>query len=122
MSTLVFVEHNGDQLSQGPLGVLAKAADLDSDVAAVLVGGIEVKALATEVGAFGASTVHVAEGEAFEQPLAQPRVDVMANVVRAGGYDTVLFSNSVLAADVAGRSGGEARRRAQLGPCRPRAQ
>src|SRR6185437_10008285 len=29
------------------------------------------------------------------------RVDVLARVVQAGGYDTVLFANSVLAADVA---------------------
>jgi len=35
------------------------------------------------------------------QPLPQPRVDVLAHVVQAGGYDTVLFANSVLAADVA---------------------
>jgi len=102
MSTLVFVEHNGDELCRGPLGVLAKAGELDDDVAAVLVGGIEVKALASEVGTFGAATVHVAEGDAFTQPLAQPRIDVLAHVVREGGYDTVLFSNSVLAADIAG--------------------
>ena len=35
------------------------------------------------------------------QPLPQPRVDVLAQVVEEGGYDTVLFANSVLAADVA---------------------
>src|SRR5207237_8125677 len=35
------------------------------------------------------------------QPLPQPRVDVLAQVIDEGGYDTVLFANSVLAADVA---------------------
>ena len=50
---------------------------------------------------YGATTVHVAEGDEFEPPLPQPRVDVLEAVVRDGGYDTVLFSNSVLAADVA---------------------
>ncbi len=102
MSTLVFVEHHGDELCKGPLGLLAKAAEFDQDVAAVIVGGPEVKALAPEVGKFGAATVHVAEDGSLDPPLPQPRVDVVAEVMRQGGYDTVLFSNSVLAADVAG--------------------
>src|SRR5204863_7312153 len=36
-----------------------------------------------------------------DAPLPQPRVDVLAKVVEQGGYDTVLFAASVLAADVA---------------------
>ena len=102
MRALVFVEHHRDELSKGSLGVLTKAADLDREVAAVIVGGPEVKALASEVGGFGATTVYVAEDESFDPPLPQPRVDVLAKVVRDGGYDAVLFSNSVLAADIAG--------------------
>ncbi|HEX6701805.1 MAG TPA: electron transfer flavoprotein subunit alpha/FixB family protein, partial [Gaiellaceae bacterium] len=38
---------------------------------------------------------------ALEAPLPQPRVDVLERVIEAGGFDTVLFANSVLAADVA---------------------
>src|SRR6266540_1888239 len=34
-------------------------------------------------------------------PLSQPRVDVLAQVVRDKGIDTVLFANSVLGADIA---------------------
>jgi electron transfer flavoprotein alpha subunit len=45
--------------------------------------------------------VYVAEDDSLEPPLPQPRVDVLARVVRDGGYETVLFANSVLAADVA---------------------
>jgi electron transfer flavoprotein alpha subunit len=101
MSILVFVEHHRDELCKGPLGVLAKAADLENEVAAVIIGGTEVKALASEVGRFGAAMVYVAEDGSFDPPLPQPRVDVLAEVVRDGGYDTVMFSNSVLAADVA---------------------
>jgi electron transfer flavoprotein alpha subunit len=101
MSTLVFLEHHGGELEKGSLGVLSKAAGLGAgDVAAVLVGG-GVGALAPTVGSYGASTVHVAEDESLEPPLPQPRVDVLAKVVQDGGYDTVLFANSVLAADVA---------------------
>jgi electron transfer flavoprotein alpha subunit len=99
MSTLVFVEHHGGELQKGSLGVLGKAAQL-GDVSAVLVGG-GVKALAPEAATFGASKVYVADDDTLEPPLPQTRVDVLANVVEDGGYDTVLFANSVLAADVA---------------------
>jgi electron transfer flavoprotein alpha subunit len=100
MSILVFLEHHGGALEKGSLGVLAKAATLGDDVSALLVGG-GVKALAAEAGAYGAKKVYVAEDDALEPPLPQPRVDVLAQVVRDGGFDTVLFANSVLAADVA---------------------
>jgi electron transfer flavoprotein alpha subunit len=101
MSVLVFLEHHGTELQKGALGVLGKAATLgDGEVAAVLIGG-GVKALATEAGAYGATKVHVAEDTSLEPPLPQPRVDVIAKIVQDGGYDTVLFANSVLAADIA---------------------
>jgi electron transfer flavoprotein alpha subunit len=101
MATLVFLEHHGDQLQQGALGVLAKAASLgDGDVGAV-VAGPGSKALAGEAGKFGAVKVWVCEDEDVAQPVPQPRVDVLAQVIDDGGYDTLLFANSVLAADVA---------------------
>ena len=99
MSTLVFLEHHGDEIQKGSLGVLTKAASL-GDADAVLVGG-GVKALAAEAGRHGAATVHVAEDDSLEPPLPQVRVDALAKVVRDAGYDTVLFANSVLAADIA---------------------
>ena len=101
MRTLVFLEHHENELQKGPLGVLAKAASLgDSDVAGVIAGA-DVGALASEAGKFGASKVWLADDRALAAPLPQPRVDVLANVVREGGYDTVLFAASVLSADVA---------------------
>jgi electron transfer flavoprotein alpha subunit len=96
---LVFVEHHGNELQKGSLGVLAKAARL-GEVSAVLIGG-GVKSLAREAAKYGATTVHVAEDDSLEPPLPQARVDVLAKVVQEGGYDTVLFANSVLAADIA---------------------
>jgi len=101
MSSLVFLEHHGSELQKGSLGVLAKAATLgDGEVAAVLVGA-GVTELAAEAGSYGASKVYVADDDAYEPPLPQVRVDVLAKVVADGGYDTVLFANSVLSADVA---------------------
>jgi len=99
MATLVFLEHHGGELQKGALGVLAKAASL-GDASAILVGA-GVTPLAAEAGSYGAAKVHVADDASLESPLPQPRVDVLAQVVRDGGYDTVLFANSVLAADVA---------------------
>ena len=100
MPTLVFLEHHGDELQKGSLGVLAKAAQLGGDVTAVLVGG-SVKGLASQAGKYGAAKVVVAEDASYEPPLPQPRVDVLAKVVEDGGYDTVFFANSVLSADIA---------------------
>jgi len=101
MPVLVFLEHHGSELQKGALGVLTKAASLgESDVGAVLVGG-GVRALAAEAGAYGATSVYVADDASLDPPLPQTRVDVLAKVVEDHGYDTVLLANSVLAADVA---------------------
>ena len=102
MKVLVFLEHNGKELLKGPLGVLGKASALGADeVAAVLVGGETVSGLASEAGRFGAGKVYLAEGEELDAPLPQARIDVLERVVTTSGSDTVLFSNSVLTADVA---------------------
>lgn len=102
MTVLVFLEHHDDQIEKGSLGVLTKASALgDGGVAAVLVGGPNLKPLALEAARFGASKVYIAEGSSLDSPLPQPRVDVIEEIVDAGGYDTVLLSNSVLAADIA---------------------
>jgi electron transfer flavoprotein alpha subunit len=80
--------------------VLSKAASLGGDVAGVVIGS-GVRAIADEAGKFGAARVYVADDQQLEAPLPQPRVDVLARLVRDKGIDTVLFANSVLAADVA---------------------
>jgi electron transfer flavoprotein alpha subunit len=101
LSTLVFLEHHNGELQKGPLGVLTKAASLgDSEVAGIIVGS-GVGEIAAQAGKYGAQKVWVADDPALAAPLPQPRVDVLAAAVREGGYDTVLFAASVLAADVA---------------------
>jgi electron transfer flavoprotein alpha subunit len=101
VSVLVFVEHRGNELQKGSLGVLAKAAQLGAGEVAAVLAGEGAKSLAPDLGSFGATKVWACEDEAVAQPLPQARVDVLAQVVADGGYDTVLFANSVLAADVA---------------------
>ena len=99
MSTLVFLEHHDGEIQKGALGVLAKAAQL-GDAAGVVVGS-DVRSLAEQAGTYGASKVFVADDASLDAPLPQPRVDVLASLVRDQGFDTVLFAASVLAADVA---------------------
>jgi electron transfer flavoprotein alpha subunit len=101
VSVLVFLEHHGNELLKPALGVLSKAASLgDDDVTGIVIGS-GVRALADEAGKFGATRVYVADDPQLEAPLSQPRVDVLAQVVRDKSVDTVLFANSVVAADVA---------------------
>jgi electron transfer flavoprotein alpha subunit len=101
VSVLVFLEHHGSELLKGGLGVLSKAATLgDADVAGVVLGS-GVGELAAAAGKFGAATVFVFDDDRLGLPLPQPRVDALAQLVRARGIESVLFPASVLAADVA---------------------
>ncbi|HEX2293532.1 MAG TPA: electron transfer flavoprotein subunit alpha/FixB family protein [Gaiellaceae bacterium] len=100
MPTLVFLEHHGNELLKPALGVLSKAATLDQDVTGAVLGS-GVKEIAAQAGKFGAAKVVVVDRPELEAPLPQPRVDALASIVQDGGYDTVLFAASVLAADVA---------------------
>jgi electron transfer flavoprotein alpha subunit len=100
VKVVVFLEHHEHAISAGSLGVLSRAAELDPDVAAVLVGDEQVASLASEVGRHGGATLFTAT-DPYPAPLPGPRIDVLAELVRTHGFDTILFSNSVLAADVA---------------------
>jgi len=100
VKTLVFLEHHDGAIQKGSLGVLAKAVALGGDVAGVLAGA-GVRELADEAGRHGAASVWVADDERLAAPLPQPRVDVLAKLVRDEVFDAVLFAQSVLAADVA---------------------
>jgi electron transfer flavoprotein alpha subunit len=98
--TLVFLEHHEGAIQKGALGVLSKAAHVGGEVAGVVIGS-GVRPVAEQGGSYGAAIVHVADDERLAAPLPQPRVDVIAKLVRDEGYDTVLFAQSVLASDVA---------------------
>ncbi len=100
MPALVYVEHHDGEPQKASLGVLGKAAELESDVTALLCGS-DVERLAESVGRFGASRVLVADDDALAAPLPQPRVDVLERLIRDRGFDTVLFAATVLTADVA---------------------
>ncbi len=81
--------------------MLSKAASLGAgDVTGVIVGS-GVEGLAAQAGAWGAATVYVADDPKLEAPLPQPRVDAIAQLVAEHGADTILFAQSILAADIA---------------------
>jgi electron transfer flavoprotein alpha subunit len=100
MATLVFLEHHEGELVRNSLGVLSKAASLGGDVAGVIAGS-GVRDLAAQAGEHGATRVYVADDPALAAPLPQPRVDVLGALAADRGFDTVLFGQSVLAADLA---------------------
>ena len=60
MRALVFVEHWGEELHRGALGVLTRAASLDGEVGAVIAGRGPLEGLAAEAGQFGAARVWTA--------------------------------------------------------------
>ncbi len=101
MSTLVFLEHHGAGIQKASLGVLSKAASLDPDTSAVIIGS-GVSGLAAEAARYGAARVFIADDPNLEAPLPQSRVDVLADLVASHGFSNVLFGASVLASDIAG--------------------
>ncbi len=101
MSTLVFLEHHGSAIQKASLGVLSKAASLDSDTSALIIGS-GVGALAAEAARYGAARVFIADDASLEAPLPQSRVDVIADLVTSHRFANVLFGASVLASDIAG--------------------
>jgi electron transfer flavoprotein alpha subunit len=100
MPALVYLEHHEGEVQKDSLGVLSRVAQLDGDVAAMLVGS-DVEPLAAQAGRYGANRVYVADDAKLEAPLPQPRVDVLARVIQEKGFDTVVFPATVLTADVA---------------------
>src|ERR671914_2952516 len=100
MATLVYVEDHEGEPVKGSLGVLSKAAQLGDEVTAVLCGS-GVASLAERTAKRGATRVLVADDPSLEAPLPQPRVDVLAKLIEAEGFDTVVFGASVLTADIA---------------------
>ncbi len=99
MKSLVYLEHQAEELEKDALGVLSKAASLGDATAVVL--GPGAHDLAASAGAFGATAAYACEDEALSSPLPQPRVDALAALVEKTGADTILFAASVLASDIA---------------------
>lgn len=102
MSVLVFLEQRDGELDRGSLGVLSKAASLDAgSVEAVICGEQREDELIAQAGKFGANKVYLALSADLGTSLPQPSVDVLASLVADHPPQAVLFSTTVLAADIA---------------------
>jgi electron transfer flavoprotein alpha subunit len=100
LKTLVFLEHHDGAVTKPSLALLSRAARLGGETCGVIAGS-GVKEAAASAGGFGGSVIFAADDERLAAPLPQPRVDVLAGLVRDESFDTVLFAQSVLASDIA---------------------
>lgn len=100
MKMLVVLEHRDGALTRASAGVLSHVASLGESTAALVVGS-GVSQLAPAAGRFGATRVFVADDARLAAALPQPRVDVVAALVRREGFDAVVAAQSVLASDLA---------------------
>lgn len=102
MRVLVFVEPHRGSLPPGGLGLLTRARQLTHDVDAVLCGA-DVSELATTLGQYGARRVYLADRPDLAHPLAEARTSLVAALLIRTDARLVLFENSSLTAEIAGR-------------------
>jgi electron transfer flavoprotein alpha subunit len=99
--TLCFVESFAGEPTEDSLGLIALAATLGAPVDALVCGGDGAQTSAQRAATAGADRVLLAEDPRLQTLTPQPQTDVVASVVTRGEHDTVLFSTSSLASDVA---------------------
>jgi len=102
-SILVYVLHYDGAFNKNSLGAVSEGAKLASAIGgechAIVVGdkaGLSDE-LCASLGGYGATKVFRAEGP---EGLAQPVVDAMAQVIRAGGHGYALFGGGLLGFEI----------------------
>jgi electron transfer flavoprotein alpha subunit len=98
---LVYAELNEGKLSATVVELMTKAREL-GDVSAVALG-TGAGAAAETLGKHGAKTVYVNEDRAFDEFLAEPAADALAEVQKAEAPDLILFGFTSDSRDIAGR-------------------
>ncbi len=99
---LTYVLHREGAFNKNSLGAVsegaARAAEVGGECHAVVVGGEDLTdELCASLGGYGATKVFRAKGP---EGLAQPVVDVMANVIAAGGHRYALFGGGLLGFEI----------------------
>ncbi|MGI8945246.1 MAG: electron transfer flavoprotein subunit alpha/FixB family protein [Thermoleophilaceae bacterium] len=99
---LVYALHNQGAFNKNSLGAVSEgarlAAEIGGEAAAVVVGGEDLTdELCGSLGAYGATKVYRARAP---EGLAQPVVDVMANVIADGDYGYALFGGGLLGFEI----------------------
>lgn len=98
---LVFIEVRDSQPTPGSLGLIAVAHRVWG-TAATITCGAGAAAIAKNLATRGADTSWFCGRPDLVPEVSQAFVDTVADLVNLEGYDTILFENSLLAADVAG--------------------
>jgi electron transfer flavoprotein alpha subunit len=97
---VVFIETRDGKATAGSLGLVARARALRGTAGAVVCGP-DAASVAEGLARYGSGTTFVADANGIDASLGQVQIEVLATVVRDHGIRTILFENSVLAADVA---------------------
>ena len=104
---LAFAEQKGGQIRPAAHEVISaaatRAAELGGSAHALVLGGPGVADAAGGLGAYGASTVRVAEDGALAEYSPATYAGVVADAVRSGGYVAVLFPATGQGKDLAPR-------------------
>ena len=101
---LVVAEPQGTGFRRVGLEILSKARDLKGSIGgplAAYVGGSGVADSASQLGAYGAEKVFVADHEALGSGLAAPHVDVIAKLQQENDFSAILFGGTSLGRDTA---------------------
>ncbi len=98
-TTLVYIEARDGTPTPGSLGLIARARVLGQ--ADAIVCGPRSADVAATLGRYGADVAWYCDDVAVDPDLGAPQVDVLATLVAEHDYRTILFENSVVAADIA---------------------
>ena len=94
MTTLVFLEHHEGELAEGLARRSRQGRRSSAATSQASSSAPASRELAAQAGEHGAATVYVADDPALEAPLPQPRVDVLAALVRDKRLSTTSSSRS----------------------------
>ena len=79
------------------------AESLGGETHALVIGGAGVASAAAELAKFGADTIHVVAADALAEYSAEAYAATVADIVKAGGFHTVVFPASSNGRDLAPR-------------------
>jgi electron transfer flavoprotein alpha subunit len=101
---LVVAELADGKVRKSTFSAIRFARALDSgSTFAVLAMGVEAKAAASELIAYGASKVLTVDDPSLANPICELYASTIASVAKGGGYDTIAITASSFGKDVAPR-------------------
>lgn len=96
---IVFAEFTNGKLKSGTLELLSAGKAAGAELSAMAFGP-GAKALAKELGAFGAKKVFVCENDSLKNYNSELFTDIVSSIIKKSGASTVLASGSMSARDL----------------------